>query len=626
MLLGCPRCGATNDVDVPSGRRPGRTLRMRCAACGQNVALADLAAAAVAVVPPAVSVEAPPLDAKASRVVAVEAQEDMGARWPVPEEATLLRWILQGRVLPDDIGIDAGGARGALGERAELAMFFEAARRLAGAQDAGGVGTAALPPEGPIAEFVPHDVPPSFEDVTVAAIPALVDPVTASVGTPNETSDADAEADFVPFAEPEPETDFAPLAVSPSAPLAEHETTAFAPLPVSAGAPLPVLPGHRTIVPEESASSEEDEFRPHPELDEAIAMPGLGSRTDGTGWPVLASVALRAEATSPTSPGSFEERATVVSPSAGASVRESAEAAAGEVLDLGPLAAFFPAAPEAQASDAQASDVTVNFSTEALAAADRLPGIARVEADLWAEPPRRGGSRHWPVVVGVILALGAGSTWWVRSGKVETPPMTPAADALTASAGTPAEGTPAADATTSASSPLPTGAPAVPASPAPAALPPVPAAPAALETSKPAVPAAVPAPVSAPVPAPVSAPAVPVAAPTPAPVKPAAPALPAAPSAAPRPPAPARGAKALVDEGWKYANTGNFDAAKASFSEAVNLGGGWSALYGRGYATEKLGDQGGAVADYCRALAAGPSPDMRGELEAFVRRLGRSCP
>jgi Flp pilus assembly protein TadD len=100
----------------------------------------------------------------------------------------------------------------------------------------------------------------------------------------------------------------------------------------------------------------------------------------------------------------------------------------------------------------------------------------------------------------------------------------------------------------------------------------------------------------------------------------------AAAPAVPRPPAPPRGAKALVDEGWKYANNGNYEAAKASFSEAVGMGAGWSALYGRGYATEKLGDPGGAVADYCRALASGPSADMRGELEAFVRRLGRSCP
>ena len=53
---------------------------MRCAACGQNVALADLAAAAVAVASPAVSVEAPPVDAKASSASDHESVGDDAAR------------------------------------------------------------------------------------------------------------------------------------------------------------------------------------------------------------------------------------------------------------------------------------------------------------------------------------------------------------------------------------------------------------------------------------------------------------------------------------------------------------------------------------------------------------------
>jgi hypothetical protein len=612
MVLTCPRCGATNDVDVPAGHRPGRTLRMRCAACGQNVALGDLAAAAVmppskTEAVPAVSTAATQADAQASRVVAIEAQEDMGARWPVPEEATLLRWILQGRVLPDDIGIDAGGARGALGERAELTMFFEAARSLTGVlADA---VSGALPEVEEAGDLVPADLSSAFEDVTVTTSPAeaeSAEPVeampppgpvdlTAEPGVPMFGSDAEVE--FVPFAEPE-----------------------FLALPVSAGAPragVSPFAGHRTIVPEEPALDEDDEFRPLPELDEAIAMPGLGSSTDGGGWPVLAFASARGEATSPTSPGPVEERATVVAPSSVASAREPAAASTGEVLDLGPLASFFPAG-----LDESPPDVTVNFSTEALAAADRLPGVSRADADPWAEPPRRSNAARWPVGVAIVLALGAGATWLVRSGKVATPPVVPAAELLARPSENPAElaagaqepapspSAPSSGTATPAAEPVaaPIATPAV----APAVAPAVPLPPAAPPSTAPLASASVPPSVRVNPPVSVAAaprPAVAVAAPT-----------------SPRPAAPTRSAKALVDEGWKNANAGNFDAAKASFSDAVGMGGGWSALYGRGYATEKLGDQGGAVADYCRALAAGPSSDMRGELEAFVRRLGRTCP
>ncbi len=613
MVLTCPRCGATNDVDVPAGHRPGRTLRMRCAACGQNVALGDLAAAAAVMPPskseavPAVSTVSTQVDAQALRVVAIEAQEDMGARWPVPEEATLLRWILQGRVLPDDIGIDAGGARVELGERAELTMFFAAARSLTGVS--AGAASGALPEVEEAGDLVPADLTSSFEDVTVTTNPAeaeAAEPVESMVAPrPVDVAaepgvamfGSDAEMEFVPFAEPE-----------------------FLALPVSAGAPragVSPFAGHRTIVPEEPALDEDDEFRPLPELDEAIAMPGLGSVTDGGGWPVLAFASARGEATSPTSPGPVEERATVVAPSSVASVRESAAGSTGEVLDLGPLAAFFPAVLEESPPD-----VTMNFSTEALAAADRLPGVSRGDADPWAEPPPRSTAARWPVGVAIVLALGVGGTWLVRSGQVATPPPAPAAELLARPSENPAElaagaqepapspSAPSSGTATPAAEPVaaPIATPAAPVAPAVPLPPAVPPSTAPLASASASVPPSVrvnpPVPVAA-----APRPAVAVAAP-----------------ASPRPAAPARSAKALVDEGWKYANAGNFESAKASFSDAVGMGGGWSALYGRGYATEKLGDPGGAVADYCRALAAGPSSDMRGELEAFVRRLGRTCP
>ncbi|MFZ5482529.1 MAG: tetratricopeptide repeat protein, partial [Myxococcota bacterium] len=104
----------------------------------------------------------------------------------------------------------------------------------------------------------------------------------------------------------------------------------------------------------------------------------------------------------------------------------------------------------------------------------------------------------------------------------------------------------------------------------------------------------------------------------------------AAPKAAPpkpaEPPPPAKPSpKKLVSAGWKAIEGGDFEKARSSFEAAVNAGGGSDALYGRGYANEKLGNASGAVSDYCRALSSVKDTDMQREIEGTLRRLGASC-
>ncbi len=97
-------------------------------------------------------------------------------------------------------------------------------------------------------------------------------------------------------------------------------------------------------------------------------------------------------------------------------------------------------------------------------------------------------------------------------------------------------------------------------------------------------------------------------------------------AAAPRP----RGgsAKSLADAGWKAIDGGKVEEAHGLFARALQAdpGYGW-ALYGRGYANEKLGDTVSARADFCSALGRDPADaELVRELNGGLRRLGQSCP
>jgi type IV secretory pathway VirB10-like protein len=139
------------------------------------------------------------------------------------------------------------------------------------------------------------------------------------------------------------------------------------------------------------------------------------------------------------------------------------------------------------------------------------------------------------------------------------------------------------------------------------------------------------------------APATPVAAPSPVPpVAPAA-AEPPKPVAEPSKPAPTRDAAAassstksarttssappqrLLSEGWKAVEKGDFEAARDRFSLALQGKASAGALYGRGYANEKLGRTAEAGADYCRALTLDADLELSREIQSGLRRIGHSC-
>lgn len=139
-----------------------------------------------------------------------------------------------------------------------------------------------------------------------------------------------------------------------------------------------------------------------------------------------------------------------------------------------------------------------------------------------------------------------------------------------------------------------------------------------------------PAPPTAPAPAPG-----PVAKPKPAPVTKAAPPPPEkpVPRETPTPkaavaPIPSGGsARSLADQGWKAMDRGDIEGAHGLFAKALQKdpNAGW-ALYGRGYANEKLGDKVSARVDYCSAWAgARADAELSRELEGGLRRLNAGC-
>jgi hypothetical protein len=85
-------------------------------------------------------------------------------------------------------------------------------------------------------------------------------------------------------------------------------------------------------------------------------------------------------------------------------------------------------------------------------------------------------------------------------------------------------------------------------------------------------------------------------------------------------------AKEDSKQGWKAIEQGNFSKAHGLFDRALQKdpGGAWP-LYGRGYASEKLGDQVSAQQDYCAAQRKGPDADLARELAAGMNRLGAAC-
>ena len=93
----------------------------------------------------------------------------------------------------------------------------------------------------------------------------------------------------------------------------------------------------------------------------------------------------------------------------------------------------------------------------------------------------------------------------------------------------------------------------------------------------------------------------------------------------PAPPKPPSG-KTLVKQGWTAVEKGDATKARNLFDQAVQASpGNAEAVYGRGYASMKIGDSDGARRDFCRALSVGADPELTVEIQAGLKRVGGSC-
>lgn len=561
MLIVCDNCGAEYEVDVDDdvGSAPGRGLRFRCNACGHTFSISDdsahsgeLASDGGVSHPPIGDGGAPPMLLK---------QE--GKVYQVEDVATLQRWIVERRVLREDL-LSIGGLKWEpVGGRRDLQIFFhlvEHAERLALTSGGGG---AAPPPLSDLPDRDPMEGRAPWE--TGAAGPPVEE------GTTNEEDLATPEADEDDLDEG---TDAGlPVDLPAVLDLGGPEDDALsAPdprnvVPVQL-APAPVAPAPDPVAPAGAAP---------------VRAPGDGVVSRGGSMPNLAD---------PLGDPSLED-----------TEEQSSEPKQGELPSL-----VIGLDPEPGLSR------DMLFPEETGGA----PRAIRPDEDDWREPaPPRGGVPGWVVGAAVVLlALGLG--WWALRGRTPEAPPAPSTAAVTPSS--PPASTPATPAPAS-----PDAEPAPVAEPEPAAVEPA-AEPAPVAEPAAAQPAPVAQPQPAAQPAPAAAartpaPPAPAAQPT---AQPAAAQPTAQPAAAQPKPAPSP--KKRIDQGWAAIERGAYSEARTAFQEALDAQPGSSdARFGLGYANEKLGNRAAAVDLYCRVAASG-SGDPKIEAEGRLRALDQSCP
>lgn len=194
MDVTCPRCDARHSFDAPATVRAGaaRSLRFRCPACGYAFQVDT--GSRVGPPPPPASVRLSPLGGAEPETGAGRGPTPMGfpgrvgapgnplgwvrvegTLFAIPDRATLQRWILERRVLRDDLWSPDGQAWLPVREDPELQLFFVAAERLAVAAGTSAVSAPAARPApvasaaagGPVAPL------PEEDEVTQAELPRV---------------------------------------------------------------------------------------------------------------------------------------------------------------------------------------------------------------------------------------------------------------------------------------------------------------------------------------------------------------------------------------------------------------------------------------------------------------------
>lgn len=136
MRTHCGYCNTEYDVDLPAG---GGSASFRCVSCGRLVEVAGRSVAPT----PALPTEAPPV--RVAEAAELLIKQD-GQVYRVPDFATVQRWIVERRLLREDLVSADGITWDSLGTRAELAVFFSLVELVEGIEPPAAPPPPALPP------------------------------------------------------------------------------------------------------------------------------------------------------------------------------------------------------------------------------------------------------------------------------------------------------------------------------------------------------------------------------------------------------------------------------------------------------------------------------------------------
>ncbi len=485
--------------------------------------------------------------------------------YAVPDAATLQRWVLEQRVSRED-AVSLHGMRWTpLGERPDFALFFAAVDRLAANRP------TLSPAPSPLATrpvpTEPHPAPRHDEEIFVEETDILVGAAPGRFGGVDELPAAMAAAAYSPY------DPIRPPAEEESATVVERSDRWLDSLPPPVYTP-PYAPSARDRM-----------LEPDPETQEATIE---SRRQDGLpDWLEREAEPTVAHPRAGRAPTPAARSGRVPTPARATGLGSASTLAPMPPLPTPPSDPFFSGTPMVTITPRNATDVFED-----------------------AQPGRRSNPMVWigalvvglgVVLIGGVLVFFGGAAVSERSSKLPppgedartSPPPAevvavdpPAADVVAAVA-------PPANAADGAAAKADTAAKADAAAKADVAAKADTAAKAAAATK-----AVGGAPVPPRAPAPVAK------------------------------PAPGGGSvKSLTDGGWKAIDKGDLPKAHGYFSRALQRdpNSAW-ALYGRGYANEKMGDAVSARSDYCDAMSTGGTDtELRRELEGGLRRLGQRC-
>ncbi|MCK6507845.1 zinc-ribbon domain-containing protein [Myxococcota bacterium] len=195
MLIVCDNCGAEYEVDVDDdvGSAPGRGLRFRCNACGHTFSISDDSAHSSELGSDGAGASAPSGESGPPPMLL----KQEGKVYQVEDVATLQRWIVERRVLREDL-LSIGGLKWEpVGGRRDLQIFFhlvEHAERLSLTSGGGGGAPpplADLPDRDPVEGRAPWEAGPpgppveegSTQEEDLAATTWTMAPTRASPST-----------------------------------------------------------------------------------------------------------------------------------------------------------------------------------------------------------------------------------------------------------------------------------------------------------------------------------------------------------------------------------------------------------------------------------------------------------